>query len=573
MDNQKLAAVFERIAALLEIKGEVVYKFIAYRRAAENLQSLSEDIRVVAQEGRLKEIPGVGKAIADKIEELLETGELQFLKKLEEEVPPTLLELLEIPDVGPKKVALFWREAGITTLKDLEKAAQAGKLRDLPGIGEKSEQNIIVGIKALARRTTRMLLGAARPIALNWLEWLSAQEGVDKAEIAGSVRRWRETIGDLDLVAASDAPEPIMQAFVSHSDVEQVLSHGKGKSSVELKTGLRIQLWIQPRRSFGSLLQYASGSQAHNVRLREYAQKKGLSLSEHGLLDENGDLLDCPIEELVYRQIGLPWIPPELREDRGELQAGISGNLPKLIQLNDLRADLHTHSSWSDGRASIEEMARAAAQSGLNILAITDHSQSMAIAGGLSVEELRAQKKEIDQVQNKMGGTIRLLHGIELEIRADGALDFPDEVLDELDIVVASLHTSLRQPREVITQRLLKAIRNPHIDIIAHPSGRLLPDREGADLDWEQVFNAARETGIALEINSHPSRLDLIDIHARRAAEMGIPISIDSDAHAADQFDVLVYGVSVARRAWINADQVVNTWSDERLIGWLSGRK
>ena len=573
MENQELAAVFERIAALLEIKGEVVYKYLAYRRAAESLRSLSEDIQIVAQEGRLKEIPGVGKAIADKIEELLQTGELQFLRKLEEEVPPSLLDILEIPDVGPKKAALFWHEAGITIIEELAAAAKAGKLRDLPGIGEKSEQKLIEGIEALSRRTKRMLLGTVRPIALHWLDWVKAQEGVDKAEIAGSVRRWKETIGDLDLVAASDVPERIMQAFVNHPEVVRVVGHGKSKSSVELKTGLRIQLWIQPTSSFGSLWQYASGSQAHNVRLREYAQKQGLSLSEHGLQARDGTLLNCSTEELVYQQIGLPWIPPELREDRGEIQAAVSRNLPDLIQLSDLRADLHTHSDWSDGHASIEEMANAAIQKGLKILAVTDHSHGMAIANGLSVEKLRAQKKEINDVQQKLGEKIRLLRGIELEIRSDGELDYPDEVLADLDIVVASLHTSLRQPREVITQRLVKAIQNPNVDIIAHPSGRLLPNREGADLDWEVVLKAAQEAGVALEIDSHPSRLDLNEIYARRAAEMGIPISIDSDAHASDQFDVLIYGVGIARRAWIEADQAINTWSYDRLMDWLSNRK
>ncbi len=573
MENQELAAVFERIAALLEIKGEVVYKYLAYRRAAESLRSLSEDIQIVAQEGRLKEIPGVGKAIADKIEELLQTGELQFLRKLEEEVPPSLLDILEIPDVGPKKAALFWHEAGITTIEELAVAAKAGKLRDLPGIGEKSEQKLIEGIEALSRRTKRMLLGTARPIALHWLDWVKAQEGVDKAEIAGSVRRWKETIGDLDLVAASDVPERIMQAFVNHPEVVRVVGHGKSKSSVELKTGLRIQLWIQPNNSFGSLWQYASGSQAHNVRLREYAQRQGLSLSEHGLQAEDGTLLNCSTEELVYQQIGLPWIPPELREDRGEIQAAVSRNLPDLIQLSDLKADLHTHSDWSDGHASIEEMANAAIQKGLKILAVTDHSHGMAIANGLSIEELRAQKREINDVQQKLGEKIRLLQGIELEIRSDGELDYPDEVLADLDIVVASLHTSLRQPREVITQRLVKAIRNPNVDIIAHPSGRLLPNREGADLDWEVVLKAAQEAGVALEIDSHPSRLDLNEIYARRAAEMGIPISIDSDAHASDQFDVLIYGVGIARRAWIEAGQAINTWSYDRLMDWLSNRK
>lgn len=572
MTNQELAEIFERIGGLLEIKGENIYKILAYRKAAESLRNLSENVNAVWRQGRLMEIPGVGKAIADKIDELLTTGKLEFLEKLEQEVPPTLIQLLEVPDVGPKKAALFWKEAGITSLADLEAAARAGRLRNLLGVGEKSEQRILAGIESLARRSDRMLLGTGWPIARRWIDWLVELPAVQRADAAGSLRRWRATIGDLDLVAASDQPEAVVEALARHPDVLRVLGQGENKNSVELNTGLKMQLWIQPPERYGALLQFATGSKDHNVRLRELAQRKKLSLSERGLIDEQGKLQLFSNEEDLYAALGLPWIPPELRENRGEIEAALQGKLPHLVEWADLRADLHTHSDWSDGHGSIRQMAEAARQAGLKVLAITDHSGGLGVTGGLDVERLQKQREEIQAVQRRMGDSILLLQGSEVEIRADGSLDYPDEVLAGLDVVVASLHTSLRQPKDVVTKRLLSAMSNPHIDIIGHPSGRLLPNREGAELDWDAVLEAARQYGVALEIDSHPQRLDLDEIYARRAGEMGIRISIDSDAHAADQFELLQYGASVARRAWLEAEQVIGTWPVERLRAWLQQR-
>lgn len=572
MNNLELAEIFDRIASLLEIKGEVKFKYLAYRRAAENIRNLSEDVLEISQSGNLTEVPGIGSAIAKKIDELLSTGKLQFLEKLELEVPPSLLDLLKIPDVGPKKVSIIWQQAGITNLSDLEAAARQGKLQGLPGIGAKSEQRILKGIESLSHQSQRILLGVARPTANQWKNWLNSLPGVRKVEIAGSLRRWKETIGDLDFVAVCDEPEKMMQAFIEHPDVGRVLSRGENKSSIELKNGLRIQLWIQPLENYGSLLQFVTGSQAHNVRLRELAKLKGLSLSEKGYLDENQKLINCPDEEMVYRRLGLEWIPPEMREDRGEIQAAVNGKLPGLIQIEDLKADLHTHSTWSDGSAGIEEMALAALQRGRKILAITDHSQGLGIAGGLDAGELRRKHAEIKNIQNRLGDEIQLLHGAEVEIHADGSLDYPDEVLAELDLVIASIHTSLHQPREAITARLIRAIQNPFVKIIGHPSGRLILKREGADLDWPLIMEAALKSGTALEINANPDRLDLSDVHARRAFEMGVLLSINSDAHAPEQMDNLIYGVAVARRAWIQPQNIINTWPFEDLKKWLSGR-
>lgn len=570
MNNQQLAEIFERIANLSEIKGEVVYKTLAYRRAAESLRSYPREAAELYREGKLTEIPGVGKAIAEKIEELLTTGKLGFLERLEEEVPPSLLELLEIPDVGPKKVALFWKKGGITSLIDLESAARDGHLRHLPGIGEKSEQRILAGIEALRRRSKRMLLGTVRPIGLRWLKWLRALPGVQQAELAGSLRRWKATIGDLDLVASAENPTAVMDAFVHHPEVVRVLAHGENKSSIELSNGLNVQLWLQPNAKFGSLLQFVTGSKDHNVRLRELAQRKGLSLSERGISRPNGTEQVFDNEEDLYRSLGLDWIPPELREDRGEIQAALEHRLPDLITVQDLQAELHSHTTWSDGALSVREMVKAAQARGLKMLAITDHTHSLGIANGLDAARLRQQRKEIDAVQAEIGEDFILLQGAEVEIKADGSLDLPDDVLAELDIVIASLHVSLRQPREEITTRLLRAIRNPHVDIIGHPSGRLLPNRDGADLDWEVILEAAREENVALEINANPSRLDLDEVHARRAVELGILLSINTDAHSPADLELAEYGVSVARRAWVSAEQVLNTRSPAQIRRWLA---
>jgi DNA polymerase (family 10) len=572
LTNQELADTFDRIANLLEIKGEVIYKTLAYRKAADSLRAFPEEASILFAQNRLTDIPGVGKAIAEKLSELLTSGQLGFLLRLEEEVPPSLTDLLQVPDVGPRKAALFWKQAGVTNLPELEAAARAGKLRSLPGMGEKSEARVIDGIEALKRRPKRRLLGNVRPIALDLLEWLRAQPGVEQAEAAGSLRRWKATIGDLDLVAASRAPAVVMAAFTALPQVLRVLGQGENKASVELKDGLNIQLWVQPPERFGTLLQFVTGSKDHNVRLRELAQKKNLSLSEQAITDSEGQERHYATEEEVYAALGLPWIPPELREDRGEIQAALAGCLPQLVEVRHIRADLHTHTTWSDGVASVQQMAEAAIQRGRKVLAITDHSGGLAVAQGLTVERLHQQRAEINQVQQRLGDAILLLQGSEIEIRADGSLDYPDEVLAGLDIVIASLHTSLRQERAVITARLLNAIRNPHVDVIGHPSGRLMPNREGADLDWEQVLATAKETGVALEIDAHPSRMDLDEVYARRAAEMGIPLTIDTDAHAPDQLDLMEYGVSVARRAWVGPDSIINTWKTEKLLSFLKDR-
>jgi DNA polymerase (family X) len=569
MTNQELADIFDRLGDLLEIKGEVIYKTLAYRRAAESLRANPGEAALLDSQNRLQEIPGVGKAIAEKIHELLTTGQLHYLAEIEKEVPPSLVELLQVSDVGPKKAAMFWKQLGVTNLAELESAAKAGKIHSLPGMGQKSENRILEGLEALKRRSTRRLLGNVRPVALRWVEWLRAQPGVTLADAAGSLRRWRPTIGDLDLVAGCSNPEPVMKAFTTHPDVMRVLAQGENKSSIELKDGLNMQLWIQPPERYGTLLVYVTGSKDHNVRMREMAQKKGLSLSEQWLRDADGNDKLYATEQEVYAAFGLPWITPELREDRGEIQAGLKGSLPHLVETSQIQSDLHSHTTWSDGSASLQEMAEAAIARGLKVLAITDHSGGLGVASGLSVERLHQQREEIKSVQARLGDRILLLQGSEVEIHADGTLDYSDEVLAELDIVVASLHSSLRQPRQQITERLIRAIRTPHVDIIGHPSGRLLPNREGADLDWEAVFGAAKEAGVALEIDAHPSRLDLDEVNAQRAVKEGIPLSIDTDAHAVDQLDLMEYGVSVARRAWIGPESVINTWPTDRLLAWL----
>ena len=570
--NRQLAEIFQTIADLLEIKGEVIYKTLAYRKAADSLTNLGRDAFDIWQDGKLTDIPGVGKAIAEKIDELITTGHLSFFDKLTAEVPASLVELLQVPDVGPKKVAMFWKEAGITTLEELKAAASAGKLRDLPGMGEKSEAKIIAGLEALARRTDRIPLGRAWPFAQEMLAILSEAQGVEKVAVGGSLRRMRSTVGDLDLLAAASDSKAVMQAFTGHRQVIQVISQGETKASVEYDNGLRAQLWVHPPERFGTALAYATGSKDHNVRLRELALKQGLSLSDQSFLRPDGSEILCAEEQQVYQTLGLPWIPPELREDRGEIQAAKADRLPNLIQKSDIRADLHTHSTWSDGKLSIREMAQAAIRRGLKILAVTDHSGSLGVAGGLTAEELVAHRAAIDEVQAELGDAILLLQGSEVEIRADGSLDYPDEVLAQLDIVIASLHVSLRQPRQQVTERLINTIRNPHVDVIGHPTGRMIPNREGADLDMDAVLAAALEHGVALEINAHPSRLDLDDVYARRAIDMGILLTINTDAHSESDLDLLQFGIATARRGWVEPQHVINTWEADRLLTWLKDR-
>ena len=574
MHNQQIAQVFSNIADLLEIKGEVVYKVLAYRRAAESLRDYSREVRVMWQDGKLREIPAVGPAIEEKISELLATGRLNFYEKLKAELPEGLVEVLAVPDVGPKKVAMFWKKLGVTSVAELEAAARGGKLRDLPGMGEKSEAKILAGIESLAKRvaTGRRHLSLAWPIAQEMLTFLRALPGVERAEAAGSLRRRRSTIGDLDFLVAAAEAEPIMEAFCQHPSVARVLGHGPTKSSVEFANGLQADLRVLPAERFGTLLQYFTGSKDHNVKIRELALRKKLSLNEHAFTRENGDEILCATEEDVYRRLGLDYIPPELREDRGEIEAAARGALPKLVTEDDLRMELHSHSTWSDGAQSILAMAQAARAKGRQVLAVTDHSYSLGVTGGLTPERIVAQREEIVAAQKALGSSIRLLQGAEVEIKSTGQLDFTDDVLASLDIVVASLHTSLRQPREQITQRLLNAVQNRHVDIIGHPTGRLFPDREGADLDMEAILQAAAASGVALEINANPMRLDLDDVYAHRALQLGCLISINTDAHHASNLDLCHFGVGIARRAWATPEQVINTWPTEKLLDWLKAR-
>ena len=574
MNNRQLADTFTLIANLLEIKGEIIYKTLAYRKASESLMGLGRQASEYWKEGKLEEIPGVGKAISEKIDELLNTGKLQFLEKLKVEVPEELASWLTVPGLGPKKIAMIWKELDITALADLETAAKAGKLRDLPGMGAKSESAIIEGIASLSRRSGRIPLGRAYPLAQEIIKTLKKVKGVVDAEPAGSLRRMRSTVGDLDILVAAKDSSKVMEAFINLPGVSRVLGKGETKSSIEFTDGVRAQVWVHPPEKFGTALQYATGSKDHNVQLRQIALAKGLSLSEHSFAKvKGGKEIFCATEEEVYETLGLPWVPPELREDRGEVQAAKANKLPILIQVKDIKADLQTHSTWSDGKLSMLEMARAAAKRGIKVIAFTDHSVSLGVTGGLSMDDHKKQAAEIKKIQKQLGDEILVLHATEVEIKADGSLDYPDEFLASLDLVLASMHTSLRQPREKVTQRTLNAIRNPHVDIIGHPTGRLIPEREGADLDMEAILQAAAETGVALEINAHPSRLDLDDVYARRAKDLGIPISINTDSHSEEDLDNLFYGVAIARRAWLTKNDVINAWSTKKLLDWLKKRK
>ncbi len=566
MNNQQVAQIFETISKMLEIKGENIHRVLSYRRAAENIRALGQDLNDLWREGQLTTIPGVGKTLAAKIDELLRTGRLEFYERLSAEVPPGVVEMLDIPDVGPKTAARLWRELGLTRIEEVERAARAGEIRALPRMGKKTEAKILAGIAALRRRTGRTPMGIAWPLAAAMLDELAALPGVSAVSAAGSLRRMCATVGDVDLLVAAppDRAEAVMAHFRALPAVGEVLVSGPTKTSIRTHDGLQVDLRVLDPARWGTALQYFTGSQAHNVRLRELARKQGLSLSENGFERADGSEILCADEAQVYGTLGLPWIPPELREDRGELD----GFPPDLVTLDDMRGDLQMHTTWSDGANSVAEMAEAALARGLAYILITDHSQSLGVAGGMSADELRQQRAEIDAVNARLAGRFRVLAGVEVEIKADGSLDYPDEVLAELDLVVASLHSGLRAGRAKTTARMLAAIRNPHVDIIAHPTGRLIGQREGADLDMEAIFRAAAETGTALEINADYRRLDLNDVHARRAVELGVHLVISSDAHDADGVGRLTYGVATARRGWVRAESVVNTWPLERVLAW-----
>lgn len=580
LTNRQIAQIFLNIADMLELQGESKFRFLSYRRAGEVLQEYPRPLADAAADNTLEDIPGVGKAIGDKIREALATGQIPFYEKLKLQVPESVVEIMNINGVGPKKAKLFWDQLGIITIDALKTAAEGGKLRDLPGMGAKSEQKILDGLATLSRQGGRIPIGTARPIADQIVARLQALPEVQEAIAAGSLRRGRNTIGDLDILVASETPLPIMDMFVKMPEVVRILGQGDTKSSVELDLGLQVDLRVIPRSRWGAAMQYFTGNKDHNIKMRELALKKGYTLNEYAFspVDKEGNIIpDAPqvtfeTEDEIYAFVGLPCIQPEMRENDGEFEAARAGKLPKLIVIDDIKADLHMHTTWSDGMLSVREMAEAAIARGRQYIVITDHSQASVIANGLTPERIMQQRQEVQAVAAEMADRIKILHGIEMDIKGDGGLDLPDEILAQLDFVIASLHFGLSQVREQVTHRLLNAIQNPHVDLIAHPTGRYIPDRDPADLDMERVFSAAKASGVALEINAHPRRLDLDAPYVRRAIEVGIPISINTDAHSAEGMDMMPYGITQARRGWAEAKNVINTWDYETFMKWVQAR-
>ena len=558
MKNQEIARAFNEIADLLELKGENPFRIRAYRRAAQNLESMGRDITDMPEDERTS-IQGIGKDLSGKITEYATTGKIKTLEELRREIPVGLTEIMAIPGVGPRTAKLLFDKLNIQNIDELENHAREGKLQGLPGIKKKTEENILRGIEFMKRGRERQPLGMVLPIAEEIINRLRKEGSVRKAELAGSLRRWKETIRDIDILVTSTDPAAVMNAFVRIPSVEEVLLKGPTKTSVVLKEGLQVDLRVVEEGSFGAALQYFTGSKAHNIRIREMAVRKGLKVNEYGVFREkDGRKLGGRDEEDVYRILGLQYIPPELREDTGEIEAAQKGKLPSLITLEDIKGDLHVHSRWSDGRHRIEELAETAKQLGYRYIAITDHSKGLGIAGGLTEEQLIEEMREVEALNRRLKD-FRVLMGIEVDIRSDGLLDFSEETLRELDFVIASIHSGFRQSRDQLTKRVLSAIKCPYVNAIAHPTGRIIGEREAYEIDMKAVLEAAKEAGTALEINAFPFRLDLNDRHIREAKELGIPLIISTDTHIKEQFGFMRYGVATARRGWLAKEDVVNT--------------
>jgi DNA polymerase (family 10) len=574
MQNADVARVLSEIGILLEIKGENPFKVRAYERAAEAVAGLTEDVAAVRGRGELRSIPGVGQSIAEKIEEMLDTGDCQEHRELLKEFPASVFEMLRVPGVGPKTVRVLL-DHGIASVEDLEKAAQAGQLRTLRGMGEKTEQEIIRGIARVREYSKRTNLGVAFTIAQGIIDHLRENAPVDRIEAAGSLRRRRETIGDIDILITSQRPEEVMKRFLGLDIVQEVIARGPTKSSVVTQGGVQADLRVVPPESFGAALQYFTGSKQHNVKLRDLGVRSKIKLNEYGVfrVTESGDVrIGGEREEEMYAALGLPMMAPELREDQGEIEAAREGTLPTLVELSDLKGDLQMHTTWSDGHNTVEEMARAAKARGYKYIALTDHSPSQTVANGLSVERLRQRRKEIEAARASVPG-LTILEGAEVDIKRDGSLDYPDEVLAELDFVVASVHSGWKMGRDEMTRRIIKAMENPWVDCIGHPTGRLIGQREPYDVDMEELLKTAARLGVAMEINAYPDRLDLKDVHARRAKELGVKLMINTDAHSADQLGLIHFGVATARRGWVEAGDVLNTLSARKLQESLRRRR
>ncbi|HXX40278.1 MAG TPA: DNA polymerase/3'-5' exonuclease PolX [bacterium] len=567
--NLDLARIFAEIADFLEIKQESTFRINAYRRAARALESLGEDIATIAERGELRAVGGIGASLAEKIEEYLKSDVVAYHAELLRELPRGLSELMTLPEIGPKTARLLYEQLGIADVDALERAARAGRIRGLPRMGAKTEANILLGIERRRRQAARHPLGAVLPYAKATVDALRRLPGVEALSLAGSIRRMRDTIADIDIVAATRAPERVMDTFVGLPQVAQVLSRGTTRSSVILgRLGVQCDVRAVEPDAYGAALQYFTGSKDHNVQLREMGVRRGLKINEYGVFRVADDVrIAGQTEEEVYRALDLPWVPPEIREGHGELELAQRGSLPALVALGDIRGDLHMHTAWSDGQDTVEAMARAAKARGYEYVCVTDHSQSLKFAGGVSVDALREHAGAVARVSERTG--IRVLIGAEVDILADGSLDYPDDVLASLDLVIGSVHTRMQMPREALTQRIVRALEHPHLDVLGHPTGRLIGEREPMDLDMEAVVEAARRTGTVLEINASPERLDLRDVHVRLARDHGVLLEIGSDAHRKEHFAQMEYGVGTARRGWVEAKDVINTWPLGKLLIFL----
>ena len=584
--NREIADILAGVAARLQILDANRFRIIAFQNAAESIRNLARDLNQIDAAGELEQIQGVGRAIADAIHALLVDGRYAEFDALAAQVPAGVVAMMQVPDMGPKKAKRLWDELGIDSVEALRTAAAAGQLRDLKGFGAKSEEKILKGIELLDKRSdTRMPIGHARPLALGMVAGLQAAlpaGTIERISVAGSLRRWKETIGDVDILCVSAQPALVMERFRTLPEVADVVAAGDTKHSVVLGNGLQVDLRVVEQQHWGAALQYFTGSKEHNVAMRELALKQGWSLNEYGLTATGdgaapaGEQRFFAEEEELYTFLGLDWVPPELREQRGEVQAARQHSLPDLIQVADLQGELHGHTTWSDGRASVAEMADAARARGYGYWSVSDHSIGLGIVQGVDADKLARQRTEIDAYNAAcaaQGIDFRLLQGTEAEILADGELGLSDEVLATLDVVVASIHSAQRQDRDTITARCLKAVYNPHVDILGHPTGRLLGSRPPTELDVERVLQACLETGTVVEINANPERLDLNDVYARRAVELGCKLAINCDAHALDGMEIVEYGIGTARRGWVTAADVVNTRPVDEILALLKDRR
>lgn len=570
MINQELAKILYEIGSYLQAN-EIAFKPYAYKKASYVLEQLEEDVEGIYKRGGVKElekISGVGKNIAEKIEEYLKTGKIKYYQDIKKKFPLNLGEILKVEGLGVKKAKVLFEKLKIKNLKDLEQKAKAGKIRTLEGFGIKTEENILKGIAFLKKSKGRFLLAEILPKVKEVVGNFKQLKEVQKIAIAGSVRRRKETIGDIDILVVSKNPKKIMDFFVSQPGIVKIWGNGLKKSSVKMKAGFDIDIRVVPEKSYGAALQYFSGSKEHNIALRKIALEKGLKLNEYGVF-RNNQYIAGKTEESVYKMLGLQWIYPEIREDRGEIQAGLKGDLPKLVELRDIKGDLHCHSSWNGGQHSIKAMVDMAIVLGYAYLGISDHTKFLRIENGLDEKQLTEQRKEIDKLNSKFNSQnskFKILQGCEANILNNGSVDIKDSALEKLDYVIAGVHSSLKMPKEEMTNRIIIAMKNPHIDIIAHPTGRLLGKRAAYNLDIEKILRVAKETNTILEINSFPQRLDLNDINIKRAIEIGVKLIINSDAHQTNQMKSMEFGVYQARRGWAEKKNILNTFSLSKLL-------